>query len=119
MMTARSIAEYLDKDHEDEAASFQTEVAPTFIHFCGSCEYFSHNRSHLDLHEVMHSWDQAFRCPRCTYSAMKQQDVDQHLINDHHHDEPLQQPPKDAKEINGLLTDQTQLEILSETRWNV
>ena len=54
-----------------------------FLHRCDSCYYSTQSYSTMKEHQKKHSRNEAFRCPRCTYSAKRQQDIDRHLKMDH------------------------------------
>ena len=50
---------------------------------CNLCDYCTDNRGHMSKHEQMHSWNEKFKCPRCSYSSKQQSSIDQHLKKDH------------------------------------
>ena len=50
---------------------------------CDLCSYSTQSIIRMKEHNKMHSWNEEFRCPRCTYSAKKPLGIDFHLKKDH------------------------------------
>ena len=55
----------------------------TTRHYCDLCNYSTLYRHDMESHQKKHSWNQKFKCPRCSYSAKRQGFIDQHLMRDH------------------------------------
>ena len=78
-----SFSLFQQDSNDGEKQSCQQKETKLARHNCDLCDYYTQNSGNLNSHKKRHSWNQAFRCPRCTYSAIRQQDIDKHLKKDH------------------------------------
>ena len=68
-----------DSDEEEEVATRNDQNR----HQCDLCDYSSPKKIRVEEHKEKHYWNQPFRCPRCSFSAKRQSDTDNHLKKDH------------------------------------
>ena len=76
-------ADEMVQEVPDDQEGLNESIPSILFTLCDSCEFSTNERRHMEAHKRMHTKKETFQCPRCTFSAKRQEIVDLHLAKHH------------------------------------